>query len=75
MHRSECGDLPGLHRDFFGKAERTEHRIEGVAEVPDLGVELVVVPIKKILQALEQVRGEVRRLRLQRNFRQGYFVL
>lgn len=58
MHRSECGDLPGLHRDFFGKAERTEHRIEGVAEVPELGVELVVVPIKKSCRHLSRYVGK-----------------
>jgi len=60
MDGGEGGDLPGLHRGFFGEAERTEHHVEGVADVPELGVEFIVVTIKEVLQALEQVRGEVR---------------
>jgi hypothetical protein len=37
----EGGDLPGLHRGFLGEAERTAGGVEGVADVPELGVELV----------------------------------
>ena len=56
MHGSERGDLPGLHGGFFGEAERTKYRIEGVADVPELGMQFIFVTIKKVLQGLEEVR-------------------
>lgn len=60
MHGGERGDLPGLDLRFFGEAERANDGVEGVADVAELGMQLLIVPVKKLLQALEQVRREVR---------------
>ena len=56
VDRGERFDLAGLYGDLFGQAERTADRVEGVADVPELGVELVVVAIEEVLQALERKR-------------------
>ena len=56
MHGGEGGDLAGLHGGLLRVAERTADHLKGVADMPELGVELVVVPRKKSCRHLSRYK-------------------
>ena len=63
MGRDEDVELAGVVADTGGKARAGQHLIEGVADVLQVGVELVPVALEEVLQDFEEVARERRRYR------------
>ncbi len=74
MGGSEQFDLLRVALDGGGKASGRENLVEGVADVFEFFVELLAVVLEPVLEAFQEVGGEVcaitRRIAVHRNFRE-----
>jgi len=59
MRRGNCFDVAGLFACPLAFGERGLKAFEGVSDVLELAVQVIAMAIKEVLQAFEQICGEV----------------